>query len=130
MLQTGTPQWIQELAGIINDSSKAKLAGVQGRVFPSLCASDAGMQPHCPPTGMIEPGANTIGCMFCADLHMTAHLELGKALLHLLLLLSTIHNLTNLILKLVQLKPEEVIQLEVGINGELHLQDSAGRRER
>ena len=88
------------------------------------------MQPHCPPTGMIEPGADTIGCMFCTDLYMTAHLELGKALLHLLLLLSTIHNLTNLILKLVQLKPEEVIQLEVDINGELHLQDIAGRRER
>jgi len=46
---------------------------------------------------------------------MMTYLELGKALLHLLLFLGAVYNLAHLISKLVQLKLQQVIQLEVGI---------------
>jgi hypothetical protein len=43
-------------------------------------------------------------------------LQLVEAILHLLLLLGPVHNLTNLLLKLVQLQCQKVIQLESWIS--------------
>ena len=43
------------------------------------------------------------------------YLELGQGLLHLLLLLCPVHNLTHLLLKLVQLQLQQIVQLELVI---------------
>ena len=53
-------------------------------------------------------------------------LELGQGLLHLLFLLGTIHNLSHLLLELMQLKLEQIIQLELVIDRKVHLHRSMG----
>ena len=68
------------------------------------------------------PPQETSRLLLSASLCKDSHLQLSKTLLHLLLFLGTIHNLTNFISKLVQLKLQQVIKLEAGIQNKLDLQ--------